>query len=617
MPFRMKYFFLFIICFILLHCATAQELNQPAPRFEETLNIPIEIKLLSEGHYFIDFGKAFFGTVVLRSKNTQSDSLIVRLGEKLATPESIDRKPGGTIRYQKVVINEIIANELFPVQLKADSRNTKPQAIALPDSFGIIMPFRYCEIENLHIPIEDLQVYQKAFHYSFNDESSYFKSSEPILDSIYDLCKHTIKATSFAGYYVDGDRERIPYEADAYINQLSHYAVDSVYSMARRTNEYFIDHATWPTEWLLHTVMLFYQDYMYTGDLSSIEKYYDVLKLKTLQDLAREDGLISSSSDKLSPEMTIQLGFENHKTKIKDIVDWPMARGGSAKKWLPEFGERDGYDMVEINTVVNSFYYYNLFLMSEIAGYLGKSEDAALFQEKSEKVKAVINQKLFDKSRGVYIDGEGSAHASLHANMFPLAFGIIAQEHQKTVLEFIKSRGMACSVYGAQYLLEGLCKNGEEQYALDLITDTIGDRNWYHMIRLGSTMTLEAWDMKYKPNLDWNHAWGTAPLNIIARCLWGITPDQPGFKNININPHLGNLGHSSIKAPTINGCIIAEYKNHHNKKKSYKIVLPENTEAKFFINGKPKNISLNGKSIDYAEQYIFLENKINKIELYF
>jgi hypothetical protein len=31
--------------------------------------------------------------------------------------------------------------------------------------------------------------------------------------------------------YVDGDRERIPYEADAYINMLSHYAVDSEYSI--------------------------------------------------------------------------------------------------------------------------------------------------------------------------------------------------------------------------------------------------------------------------------------------------------------------------------------------------------------------------------------------------
>ena len=59
-----------------------------------------------------------------------------------------------------------------------------------------------------------------------DDFSSEFTSSDTILNQIWDLCKYTIKATSFAGLYIDGDRERIPYEADAIINQLSHYCVD-------------------------------------------------------------------------------------------------------------------------------------------------------------------------------------------------------------------------------------------------------------------------------------------------------------------------------------------------------------------------------------------------------
>lgn len=118
----------------------------------------------------------------------------------------------------------------------------------------------------MKVPIEAIQIQQKAIHYKFDDEASSFSSSNIVMDSIWDMCKHTIKATSFTRYYVDGDRERIPYEADAYINQLSHYSVDSEYTMARRTNEYFIDNPTWPTEWLLHTVLMFYADFMYTGD---------------------------------------------------------------------------------------------------------------------------------------------------------------------------------------------------------------------------------------------------------------------------------------------------------------------------------------------------------------
>src|SRR5664280_366879 len=105
---------------------------------------------------------------------------------------------------------------------------------------------------------------------------------------------------------------------------------------------------------------------------------------------------------------------------------------------------------------------------------------------------------------------------------------------------------MACSVYGSQYLLEALYKAGEDRYALGLLT-AVNDRSWWNMIRSGSTITMEAWDMKYKPNSDWNHAWGAAPANIITRYMWGIQPVEPGFTKAVIKPQLNQLTFSTIK----------------------------------------------------------------------
>ncbi len=99
---------------------------------------------------------------------------------------------------------------------------------------------------------------------------------------------------------------------------------------------------------------------------------------------------------------------------------------------------------------------------------------------------------------------------------------------------------MACSVYGSQYLLEGLYNEGESEYAMSLLTAT-HDRGWYNMIKAGSTIAMEAWDMKYKPNSDWNHAWGAAPANIIPGYLWGIYPAEPGFARVTVKPQLSNL----------------------------------------------------------------------------
>jgi len=563
---------------------------------------PVRTIQLSDNHYLIDFGIDAFGTVVLNLKTIRPDTLVIHLGEKLDVKGQIDRNPGGTIRYQLVALPVQPSISEYTVQLLPDTRNTTPPAIALPDSFGIVMPFRYCEIENLTVPVSEVVIRQKTYHYPFNNLASDFTCSDTVLNQVWELCKNTIKATSFCGYYIDGDRERIPYEADALINQLSHYAVDSEYGLARRTNEYFIDHPTWPTEWILQTAFLFYHDFMYTGDISSVEKYYGDLKQKSLVSLEREDGLISTSTDKLTDELMGLIGFTDEKYRIRDIVDWPGSN-------------RDGHEFMEINTVVNSFYYRNLILMSELAGFLGLKQDQAFYQDKACKVKESVNRILLDKEKGIYLDGEHSGHSSVHSNLFPLAFGLVPQAYKPSVQAFVKSRGMACSVYGAQFLLEGLYQSGEADYALSLMTST-GEQSWWNMIHAGSTLTMEAWDMKAKNNLDWNHAWGTAPTNIITRSLCGITPAEPGFTKARIRPQPGSLTSSRIKVPTIRGPINAEYQRITDNRTLYTIETPPGMKADFEIKSDTKvRFLVNGHRIKASRGVISLDPGRNRVEI--
>jgi alpha-L-rhamnosidase len=539
---------------------------------------------LADNHYFFDFGKDAFGTLYLKFRPVRPDTLVIHLGEKSTPGYRVDRQPGGTIRYQKILLPVDPSQKNYTLKLPPDQRNTGPAAVLLPDTIGVIMPFRYCEIENMRVPLTGWTVSQIAYHYRFNEMASEFTCSDTVLNQVWDLCKYTIKATSFCGLYVDGDRERIPYEADALINQLSHYAVDSEYDMARNTNEYFMTHPTWPTEWILHTVPLFYYDYLYTGDTGPFRKNYDALKFKTLMQLEGEDGLISTLSGKLNGKIMGSLGFSDTTQRIRDIVDWPG-------------GERDNYDFTAVNTVVNAFYYKSLVLMAEMAGAIGKPEDSIFYIRRSVQVREAFNEKFLDKGTGVYRDGEGSGHSSLHANMLPLAFGLVPAEHRPTVISFIKSREMACSVYGAQYLLDGLYDNGEAPYALYLLTST-GERSWWNMIRSGSTITMEAWDMKFKPNADWNHAWGAVPANIITRQLWGITPAEPGFTRAMIRPQMGNLTFSTIRVPTIRGAIEAEYTCDKDNNERYIVRLPKDMKADFQIMPAPGfRILLNGKEV--------------------
>jgi alpha-L-rhamnosidase len=572
-------------------------------RFQISLNKPLAIQKTGENHYFIDFGKDAFGTLVLKLKVTQKDTLVVHLGEKIITQNQIDRKPGGTIRYKRILVPVDPSIMEYTVQLPADKRNTTGAAYLLPKEFGVIMPFRYCELENYTSDLAANSIRQKAYNYQFNDTASYFTSSDSTLNKIWDLCKYSIKATSFCGIYVDGDRERIPYEADALINQLSHYSVDHDYALARKTNEYFINHPTWPTEWSLHTVLLFYYDFLYTGNSTSLLKNWDALKVKTLMELELENGLISTKSPLLNDDLMKRLGFQNNKQRLKDIVDWPSP------------GERDGFEMKNVNTVVNAFYYFDLKLMAELAGYLAKKADAEMFLKKSVQVRNTINEKLIDKAKGIYVDGENSTHSSIHANLFPLAFDMVPAEHIQTVKDFIKSRGMACSVYGAQFLLEGLYKANEPNWAFNLMTANT-DRSWMNMIRSGSTIAMEAWDIKYKSNTDWNHAWGAAPANIITRYMWGIKPVSPGFEKAEIDPQLDPLTSSTIKVPTRLGPINASFKIFTNGTKRYTIEVP----ATMIVDFKIKSdgilfLAFNNKIINSKTNTIRLKQGMNLIEI--
>ncbi len=220
------------------------------------------------------------------------------------------------------------------------------------------------------------------------------------------------------------------------------------------------------------------------------------------------------------------------------------------------------------------------------------------------------------EKKGIYIDGEGSTHSSLHANMLPLAVGLVPEQYKQSVVDFIKSRGMACSVYGAQYLLEGLFKAGEASYAYSLLTAT-HDRSWWNMIRSGSTISMEAWDMKYKPNSDWNHAWGAVPANIIPGYLWGIQPLEPGFAKAEIQPYMDNLANSEIKFPTIRGPIQAKYNWKSGNNHTYELRIPGNMIADFILpteNWGDLEVHMNGKRIAITENSIPLKPGWNTIE---
>lgn len=544
----------------------------PSFALTKTLQQPVRTDRIGAGHVLYDFGRDGFGQLrLLVSEGNTSDTLMIALGEKLAPDGHIDTAPPGSVRYRLINLPLTPGQQWYQPAIRPDKRNTGKNAILMPAGIGEVLPFRYAEIAAAPGKYAIDSVSRWLVSNDFDDGATEFTSSDSGLNAIWELCKYTVKATSFSGYYVDGDRERIPYEADALITQLSHYASDAEYTMAERTLDYLMDHPTWPTEWSLQDVLIAWNDYFYSGDERLVRKLYPSLKAKVLTALARPDGLISTRTGKQGPEFLRSIHFAQfgQDLQLKDIVDWPQP------------GETDGFVFTDYNAVVNAFYYADLEVMGKLAMALGQLSDANYYRREATRVRAAFRRAFIDRQTGLVLDGEGAGHSSLHANMFALAFGLVPLKKVGPVLSFIHSRGLACSVYGGQFLLDALAGVGDQEYALELVTGT-GKRSWNNMLREGATMTMEAWGQAYKPNQDWCHAWGTAPANFIVRQLAGIQPLTPGFGEVQIKPRPGSLRSVALKCQTIRGTIQERFENTPDRF-SLQLTLPGNALGRVYL----------------------------------
>jgi len=540
-----KWFLIALAIGVTLESATAQDAASV-----RVVQAPVAISKIAPGVFLVDFGRVAFGNLSLTpAKEHGTSSLItVRFGEALKDGR-VDTHPPGSVRYAEVKV-AVKGAETVMVAPQMDARNTKAPAVLSPASLGVLTPFRWVEVEGWPTELGANQIRRRAvFDSTWVDDAASFRSSDPMLDQVWDLCHYSIKATTFAGVFVDGDRERLAYEADAYLTQLSYYAGDADPRISRATFDRLMKFPTWPSEWAPHMVFMAYADWMQTGDTAWLAAHYEGLKTKLLDERVGPDGLVMST-----PKL-IRHG---------DIVDWPIR-------------ERDGYIFTSVNTVVNAFHLRALEDMTQLAQALGKTKEATKFSEQERTTQATFQEKLFDPARGLYRDGVGTDNASLHANLFPLAFGLVPAGQRPQIVQWLAGRGMAASPYAAQYLLQALFENGGDADALALITAP-GDRSWRHMVDSGATITWEAWDLKYKPNQDWNHAWGAAPANLLPRFVLGAQPLTPGWGRALIQPHPGTLTSVEGRMPTPRGELSVAWKR--DKYFNLTLTLPPGMTAK-------------------------------------
>ena len=508
----------------------------------------------------VDLGYEIIGGLHLSLDVPFDAEVTVRYGEQL--------EKDGSVKWKMLTGNEYTAT------FKLSAGKYEFDTIDL-------MTFRYVEFIDMPTILDSSSVRGLELRSAFDEEKSEFSSDNELLNEIYKLVKHTAKATTQDLFVDSQSRERRAYEGDCVINQPLLYAFSDNFAVSRFSAEYLYQNRTWPADYVLYCARMAYADYLYTGDKTSLESYYDILKTKTFT------RYFDSSVNMLTAGGITQSSVENC-----ILVDWPET-------------ERDGYDMsVKYNTVLNSLAVQSYDNLAKIAFVLGKTDDEQSFKDYAAKIRAAMVEKLYDPttgafSDGLYSSGKASSHRSQHATAFALSANLVSGEKAALSASYISSQGkIKTSVYGTFFLFEGLYNADMGDVANALLLDddeSEGARTWAYMInKLGATVTTEAWNAVNKDNMTFSHPWGASPAYAITNGIFGINPTSAAFATFDIKFQTGVLKKANISVPSIKGKISASF--DFSSGSVYSVTIPANTKASVYVKAESgKSVYVDGE----------------------
>lgn len=538
---------------------------------------------------FVDFGRTRIGWLEIIPSYTgfQADTgaYTVHLGEVATSNQEVNLTPPSP--YRALTLKGYVTPAaIFRYPLPVAAEISK-DAVPLSDEVGSLAPFRYVEVEKSSVAITPTSLRQVMVHYPFDDKASAFVCDLPELDRIYSAAKQTIKGLSYAGRYIEDERRRMSVPA-AYVAQLGHACLDREFTLARNTLDDVLKKPSDVLQWRQLTIDMVWTEWMYTGNTNGLARWYTVLSQTLLpNDLARsEDGLIVTGTNLL-------------KRALHEQVDLSAEQS-------------DGFQMGAVQAVANALYYRNLLQMQQIAEALGRQTEAVTYAALAQKVAQGFHGAFYDIRLGRYVDHVGSRHASLHANMYALACGVVPDTEKPRIARVLAAYGMACSPFAAQFLLEGLFNADMDETAIQLLTAK-SPRGWYAMSQAGRGLVQADWNAHPATQGALVSVLGAVPANIIPRYILGVRPLKPGFEKILIRPQAGLIAGLQGSVPTIRGTVtvgVRQKKGHH-----YKLIvsIPVNTTARVELpplRAEDDEISVDGRNraFSYANGRIVIDD---------
>jgi alpha-L-rhamnosidase len=294
----------------------------------------------------------------------------------------------------------------------------------------------------------------------------------------------------------------------------------------------------------------------------------------------------------------LKLTYDNMKRYVdyinrispENLTDWGLG------DWIPVKSKAS-------KELTSSCYYFtDAYILARTAKLLGNMDDFERYSILAEKIKNAINKKFLNSTTGIYATGLQTELAA------PLFWGVVPEEMKPLVAANLAKRVEAdqfhldVGLLGTKALLNALSENGFPEIAYKIASqETFPSWGWW--IKNGATTLYENWPINAKSDISLNHIMFGEISAWFYKALGGIRPDpdQPGFKNILLEPYFVNgLDHFEASHQGPYGIILSKWVKS-KEKIDYFVTVPANSSATLIL---PEQAVMEGNQPIESNQFI-------------
>ena len=209
----------------------------------------------------------------------------------------------------------------------------------------------------------------------------------------------------------------------------------------------------------------------------------------------------------------------------------------------------------------NAYFYGFLKTTAKLYDIVGDTEKAQSFTELASQMGNQLIEESYDFDTGLFRDASQSTHVSLHANVIQLFYNLVPPKGFAPIKDFIMQKGLACGVYVAFFLLQGLYNAGYTKEAFALLNGK-EKNSWQSMLACGATTSLEVWSPELKWNTSFCHPWSSSPIHFYISEIMGLRFDNTNTQPLlTVQPHIPDtLEHATLQLPLPVGNVVAQFK---------------------------------------------------------